>query len=347
MKFSRSVLLVLTSLVMLVMSGCYFLPEEEEVLEAPVVKASEVSYTTTTAALKDITKQVLTAGTIASGTEYNARFSGGGNIKGVYVNAGDVIEKGHLIAEYETYELDGEIELMELEMKREQLEYEIALERDESENVKAKELLDIQLLQNELDKLYAKKEAAKLYSNEAGTVSFVKTCSPGDWINGGEVIATVIDITNLYIKIDPDDDVGEFMVGRPITIRYEGEYYEGTIIESTTGKTWDPDTLSAKVDENGEVIKENVSDRIIVKFNDLIPESNAVGNIADTLLILDKREQVIVISANLIKKVGGVDCVYVFENNQKVQRNVTIGLRSGSLCEITSGLEVGDEIIIR
>lgn len=348
MKLSKSVLLVFMAAVMLVMSGCYFLPEEEAVLDAPVVKASEVSYTTTTATLKDITKQVLTAGSIASGTEYKARFSDrGGNIKAVYVAAGDVVEVGDLIAEFETYELDLEIGLMELELKREELEYEIAIEKKESETVKAKELLDIQLMQNELDKLYAEKDAAKLYTDVAGTVSQVMTLSPGDWVNAGEVVATVIDITDLYIKINPDNEVSEFMVGRPITIRYEGEYFDGTIVESTISKIWDEETQSAKLDENGEPITQETSDRIIVKFNDLIPESSAVGNIADTLLVLDKREDVIVISANLIKTVNGVKCVYVFENNQKVQRNVTLGLQSGSLVEITSGLEVGDEIIIR
>lgn len=348
MKLSKSILLVLMAGVMFVMSGCYFLPEEEEVLDAPVVKASEVSYTTTTAALRDITKQVLTAGSIASGTEYKARFSDrGGNIKGVYVSAGDVVEVGDLIAEFETYELDLEIELMELELRREELEYQIAIEKKESETVKAKELLDIQLMQNELDKLYAEKDAAKLYTDVAGTVSQVMTLSPGDWVNAGEVVATVIDITDLYIKINPDDDVSEFMVGRPITIRYEGEYFDGTIVESTISKIWDEETKSAKLDENGEPITQETSDRIIVKFNDMIPESSAVGNIADTLLVLDKREDVIVISANLIKKINGVESVYVFENNQKVQRTVTLGLQSGSLVEITSGLEVGDEIIIR
>lgn len=348
MKLTKSILLVLMAVTMFVMSGCYFLPEEEEVLEAPVVKASEVSYTTTTAELKDITRQILTAGTIASGTEYKARFTDrGGNIKGIYVTAGDVVEVGDLIAEFETYELDIEISLMELEMRREELEYEIAVEKKESETVKAKELLDIQLLQNELDKLYAEKDAAKLYTDVAGTVSQVMTLSPGDWVNAGEVVATVIDITDLYIKINPDEELSEFMAGRPITIRYEGEYFDGTIVETTISRLWDETTGKAQVDENGEYVQGTPSDRVIVKFNDMIPESSAVGNIADTLLILDKREDVIVISANLIKKVNGVDTVYVFENNQKVARTITRGLQSGSLVEITSGLEVGDEIIIR
>ncbi len=349
MKPSKIIPFALAALTaMSALSGCYFLPEEEELLEAPVVKASEVSYTTTTAELKDITKQVLTPGNIASGTEYNARFSDiGGNIKAVYVSAGDTVEEGQLLAEYETYELDKQIERGELELLREQLEYEIAVEKHESETVKQKELLDVQLMQNDLDKLYADKEAAKLYSEVAGTVSFVKTCSPGDWVNAGETIATVIDITDLYIKIDPNNDVDQFMIGRPITIRYEGEYYDGTIVRNKSGVQWDEAAQGALVGSDGEEILGEESEDIIVKFNDIIPESSAVGNIADTILVLDKRENVIVISANLVKKVNGVNCVYVFKDNERVPVNVSLGLQSGSLVEITSGLEPGDEVIIR
>lgn len=349
MKSLRTISLVLVLAVALTaLSGCYFLPEEEELLEAPVVKASEVSYTTTTAELKNLVNQVMTPGTIASGTEYKARFTDiGGNIKGVYVSAGDTVEEGQLLAEFETYELDQAIALKELELYREQLEYEIAVEKRESETVKAKELLDVQLMQNELDKLYVEKDAAKLYSQVSGTVSYVLTCSPGDWVNPGVTVVTVIDITDLYIKIDPAKEVGEFLIGRPISIRYNGEYFEGTIVRNKSGRQWDENAEGVLVDENGEDVLTDAYDDIIVKFNDLIPESSAVGNIADTLLVLDSRENVIVISANLVKKVNGVDVVYVFKDNERVQVSVSLGLKSGSLVEITSGLEPGDEVIIR
>ncbi len=349
MKISKAFMLIAAAATLLCsLSGCYFLPEEEEVYDAPVVKAGEVSYTTTTATKKDIIKDIKAAGTIASGTENNVRFSEyGGNIKGVYVSAGDSVNEGDLIAELETHELDGEIEIKELELYREQLEYEIAIEKHESETVKAKEQLDIQLMQNELDKLYAEKEASKIYAGVSGTVSYVKTLSPGDWINAGETVATVIDITDLYIKVNPSNDASEFLIGRPIKIRYEGEYYEGEITRNKSGKLWDEATSAAKVDENGEFVLGEESEDIIVAFKGGVPDSSAVGNIADTILVLDERHDVIVISANLIKKVNGQDTVYLFKDNERVPAPVTQGLKSGSSVEITSGLEVGDEIIIR
>ncbi len=348
MKAQRIISALLASALLAAsLGGCYFLPEEEELLEAPVVKANEVSYTTTAATRRDIADQVLTPGNIASGTEFNARFGTGGNILDIYVSAGDSVEKGALLAEFDTYELDQDIAIKEMEIYREQLEYDIAVEEHRSENVKQKELLDVQLMQNELDKLYEQKEAARLYSEVAGTVSYVKTCSPGDWINPGETVATVIDVTDLYIKINPDDEVPEFLIGRPIQIRYNGEYFDGTIVRNQTGRQWDASANGPLVDASGEDVLTDASEDIVVKFNDIIPESSAVGNIADTILVLDKRENVIVISANLVKKVNGVPCVYVFKDNERVKVDVTLGLQSGSLVEITSGLEEGDEVIIR
>ncbi len=349
MKIRRVIILTMTAVIFAFsLSGCYFLPDEEEVYDPPVVKASEVSYTTTTATLKDLVKQVVAAGTITSGTESNARFTEyGGNIKDVYVSAGDTVEAGQLLAEIETYDLDQEIEIKELEVYREELEYEIALEENESETVKAKELLDIQLMQNELDKLYAEKEASRIYAEVGGTVSYVKTLSPGDWVNAGEIIVTIIDITDLYIDISPTSEVGEFLIGRPITIRYDGEYYDGEIVANKSGEQWDAEAGAMLVDEAGEPIVTDRSDNIRVAFKDDIPQSSAVGNIADAVLVLDSRENVIVISANLVKEVNGQDVVYLFKDNERVQTPVTLGLRSGSSVEITSGLEVGDEIIIR
>lgn len=47
----------ITAAIALLSSGCYLLPDEEEILPAPTVKASEVKYTTVTAQKKDLEKR--------------------------------------------------------------------------------------------------------------------------------------------------------------------------------------------------------------------------------------------------------------------------------------------------
>ena len=56
------------------MSGCYLLPDEEEVLAAPTVKASEVTYTTVTAKRKTLEKKIVNSGTVNSEKQYNLSY---------------------------------------------------------------------------------------------------------------------------------------------------------------------------------------------------------------------------------------------------------------------------------
>ena len=58
-------------------------------------------------------------------------------------------------------------------------------------------------------------------------------------------------------------------------------------------------------------------------------------------------ENAIVISNNLIKTVDGQKVVYVLKDGEKTAVPVEIGLKTGSQSEITSGLQEGDEIVIR
>ena len=50
--------------------GCYLLPDEEEVLDAPTVKASDVTYSTVTAKKKDLEKKIVATGTVTAENQY-------------------------------------------------------------------------------------------------------------------------------------------------------------------------------------------------------------------------------------------------------------------------------------
>ena len=88
------------------------------------------------------------------------------------------------------------------------------------------------------------------------------------------------------------------------------------------------------------------ADTIYVRFKDTAP-AEAVGQLADTILVLDSVKDAIVISNNLIKKVDGTKVVYVLKNGEKTAVEVETGLSTGSQTEIKSGLKEGDEIVIR
>jgi len=77
------------------------------------------------------------------------------------------------------------------------------------------------------------------------------------------------------------------------------------------------------------------------------PPTEAVGQLADVVLVLDSVSDAVVISNNLIKKVDGEKVVYVLKDGEKVAVTVETGLETGSQTEIVSGISEGDELILK
>jgi hypothetical protein len=101
---------------------------------------------------------------------------------------------------------------------------------------------------------------------------------------------------------------------------------------------------SHEAEEDGGI--EYTTDKIYVRFSGDAP-TDAVGQLADCILVQDTAEDCIAISNNLIKTVDGESVVYVLRDGEKVAVPVEIGLQTGSQSEILSGIEEGDELIIR
>lgn len=316
------------------LSGCYFLPDEEEVLEAPTVKASEVTYTTVTAKKKDIVKKLTNTGTVMSKSTTELSFDDqGGKIKKLYVKAGDIVEKGDLICELDVGDLDYEIKDKELKIKQAQLNVTITAEQGGSQSEVDNAQVNVDILKNELESLQKELEESKLYSTVSGTVSSITERTVGEEITSGEKIATIVDKKSLYLSFEPSD-ISKFKVGQKITITYNRKDYSGEIFATPSS-----------IPENSTVTFEE--GKVYAQFTGDVP-TDAIGNVADAVLVLDSKKDVIVVAKKLVKTVNDKRIVYVLnEDNEKEAREVEVGLETGSESEIVSGLEEGEQIIVR
>ncbi len=327
-------------------TGCYLLPDEEEVLAAPTVKASEVKYTTVTAQRKDLVKKVVNSGTVTAEKQYSVSYEKqGGTISAFYVRAGDTVNEGDPICELDTTDIDYQIEEKELYLKKAQLNVDIIAESGGTQSEIDHAYVDVELLNNELEKLYETKEASTLRAPVSGTVSEISDVRVGDNVNTGQTVATVIDTTGLYIPIKPTDS-RVFEMNQEVQIRIDDVYYTGQVFMT-------PDALSDYLDEQAESHDKlddtgisYESDTVYVRFVDDVP-TDAVGQLADCILVQDSVSDAIVISNNLIKTVDGEQVVYVLKDGEKSAVPVEVGLQTGSQSEIISGLNEGDEIVIR
>ncbi len=342
----KAVALLACTAVSLAASGCYLLPDEEEVLPAPTVKASEVSYTTVTAKRKTLEKKIVNSGTVMSEQQYNISYEKeGGTISEFYVRAGDKVAKGDKICELDTTDIDYQIQLKELDRKRAFLYTEVLYENGCTQSEYDRAYVDVELLDIALEKLYKQRDNAVLTSPTDGTISALADVRVGDYASPGQTIATVMQTDKLYIAIKPND-LTAFPVGQQVQIRIGDDYYDGEVfMDPTTLADFKREQAEShdKLEEGGI---EYEADMIYIRFIGEAPP-DAVGQLADSILVQERAEDVITVSNNLIKTVDGETVVYVLKDGQKTAVPVEIGLKTGSQSEIKSGLQEGDEIIIR
>lgn len=329
-------------------SGCYLLPDEEEVLAPPVVKTSEVKYSTVTAQRKDLEKKLINSGTVTAERQYMLTYEKqGGTISKFYVHAGDKVKKGDPICELDTTDVDYQITEKELYKKRAELGTTIIWQNGGTQAEIDKSYVEVELIQNDLDKLYEKKKLAVLTAPVDGVVSQISDVRVGDSVGTGQNICTVIDTTGFYIAIKPTDPA-PFDMDTELTIKVGDKEYKGVVFMNPQSLLEYREKEKNKDDHD----KEDTSgitfeaDTVYVRFKDTMP-TDAAGQLADCILVQESIKDAIVISNNLVKTVDGKKVVYVLKDGEKVAIPVEIGLKTGSQAEILSGINEGDELILR
>ena len=127
-RFVRPVALCMTVLTLLVaLSGCYFLPKEEEVLEPPLKEPEAVTYKTHTVEKGTVERFITGTGKLES-TETEVLYyqSLNGRLKTIHVKSGDTVKAGDLIVELDVGDLENTIYRQEKAVRQAELSLEIA-----------------------------------------------------------------------------------------------------------------------------------------------------------------------------------------------------------------------------
>ena len=76
-------------------------------------------------------------------------------------------------------------------------------------------------------------------------------------------------------------------------------------------------------------------------------EEVSAGDYAELLVYEAEADDVLRVPANAVYSPGASPYVYVMENGEKVYTPVTVGIKSASFTEITSGLQEGDVVFVK
>ena len=314
----------LTGAVAISVSGCYFFPDEEPLLEPPTLDVADVVYSTYTAARKDIVSQTINSGYIVSNVEEECFFTKyTGQLKNIYVNPGDFVEEGDLIAEMNNGAIEFQLEIQRKRVELAQLNY--------NTTGSAADRLQLEIEQNTLAAYQDEYDGGHVYAPMSGQVSYVKTLNPGDEVNPYDVIVRIVDPARLCVSVTTTS-ITDYYVDDEVQVEVNGDYYGGIVVR----------TPREEIADGDEVI-----DKVFVEFTGDAPGFGYLGAIGNVIKTIARSENAVVIPKYIVKTDGDRKYVQVLRDDVKVEVDIETGIETAVEIEILSGLSEGDKVIAK
>ncbi len=176
-------------------------------------------------------------------------------------------------------------------------------------------------------------EETKLISPVFGLVTEVNA-ELGENVNTEEHVYVII-TDKLQIKVNiSETDINKVKVGNKVDITLDSlpltEVFEGTVLSINPAET---------------VVQGVIYYETTILFDQEDPRIMP-GMTADLDILTESKEDVLTISPLSVEYDDDQTFVYVLENGQRVEKNVTLGIEGENVFEVLEGLNEGDEVII-
>ena len=315
-----------------VLAGCFLLPREEQVLAPPLMQTPEVTYQTVQAERADIENAVVVSGSFIYPDLHTVYFEHrSGPLRNVYIGLGQDVQAGEVLAELDTNALVLNIAQQEIALRKAQLQLDRTRAlRSDSFSIQIAQLdveaagLRLQQLQDELGK-------SRVVAPISGEVVYVARLEEGGFVSTYTTVAQIAD-PKVRLLAYNGFNRGDFRPGMAVGVTIRGETFEGEVL-------WTP--LNAPRD-----VSEEMRELVLIKVFEL-PDTVQRGDAATVRLVLERKQNVIVVPRNLVQTYLGRRFVYVLEDGLRQERNVGVGIQTSTRTEITEGLEEGEILVVR
>lgn len=383
MKKTNKIILLtgLMAFTLSTLTSCYFYPQEEALLAPPLIEEEEYQYKTVKAERKTIENKVNVVGYFVASKQHDLSFTTrSGYLEEISVMVGDTVSKGQVLALIDddsllnnikkqeilynnaleaynliesSYDYDLQLANMNLETLRDDLEKSKRLgslsqaQLDEKQKAVKKQEIQISSLKEKLkkEKLESKKrveleklaldtfkldlEKSSIKAPVDGTVNYIGDYQIGNFIKSRKTLISVAEEKDLQLQY-VGKDADQFVKGMVVEVKINNDVFEGKVVMTpkdvpSEDKDKFEDTIRMTVKENLEDIK--------------------VGDSANVTLVLDKKEDVIVLPKSVVQKFGGRKVVKVLEDDIVYEKDIITGIETLTQYEVLSGIEEGDYIV--
>lgn len=155
----------------------------------------------------------------------------------------------------------------------------------------------------------------------------------GQVVSSGQMAATIVDMDKVYMEINVVEDVvNRLSIDQKVDLSIPAAFDED--ISSTI----------SYISPTADIGSNLYSVKVYIDNSDRKIRPGMNGKVK---LNLDKIDSVIAIKSNAVLDKKDEKIVFVVENDQAVERTVTLGLDTGDYVEIKEGLKIDEEVIIK
>lgn len=257
-----------------------------------------------------------------------------GTVAEIYRLPGDKILKGEPILRLVNDELDRQVKAAELQLANSEKELDLIMSPDDV-TVKSQELKVEQAYQKVL-KANENLDSLNVVSPIDGIVTSISV-SVGDELgedssSSGQELLVVCNFDKNYLEISVDElDINKIEFDQAATVAIDA-----LPAAQATGKV-------IGIAQEGSASNDITTYPITLEVGYV--EGIKGGMSATATILIDKKENVLVIPAESVVTGNNRSFVRVLVDGQVMQKPVKTGLNNGTLVEITEGLNAGDQII--
>jgi len=330
----------------IVSGGCAMFPVEEERLAPPLIRPEEEAFELYTVTPKSIYRLVHATGILISSEEQTVFFDlHGVRLDDILVEPGDIVASGDLLAKGESNRLQEQVKLQSLDVEKLQIDLRFLNENlslaeadpQASENDLRRLRRDIEIRRLDLkganiliESLKGQLNQMSLMSPIDGVVTYVADFRQGDVVDAYRSLVTISNPQALMITYQ-GASVMPVRTGMIAKLLYEGKEYQGEVVMAPDSPRLGQEAINR--------------DEIRIEVENL-PRDAKMGDSVDFEIIIQYKEDTLVIPRRALQRFMGETTVLVMDNDTKRELNVEVGIETPTEVEIISGLKEGQLVIV-
>jgi len=325
---------VLAALLLLcILSGCVFLPREEDLLPFDLLQPADVTFITMQAERGSIQNILRDQSIAVSALLHNLSFENrSGYLSELNVTYGQTVEEGEVLARLDTGSLELDIRRQEIQIEKIELSLEEARRSGSRFGINMA-TLDLELANLTMQQLTEEYEKASITAPHDGEIVFLGDYRIGDYVPGRRTVMIIADPTQVQFEYNGQHS-------RVIRFGMEAEITLERDITIPVRVTMTPH--EAPIEE-----RDRYRDTIIFSpiYPDDMPVAVRLGRRFEFNIILEEKDDVIILPRGVVSTFMGQYYVQVLEDGMRMERDLVVGIVTSREIEIVSGLDEDDVII--